>query len=124
MPSKWEGIKLTIYSGNIGICPVYGNILLDNMTNSFDLYSLSRTAPSRSFVVPTTKIFTKKGVFVEKGHIVITGSDHRQVYVFAVNKTESMQRLRHRSKSVMIQAVEVTLPCFSSRPVAQHRLKF
>lgn len=108
MPSKQEGIKLIIiYSGNIGICPVYGNILVDNMTNGFDLYNPSRTAPSKSFVVPTTKMFAKKGVFGEKGHTVVTGSDHGKVYVFGVSNTESMQRLEHGSESVMIQAVEV-----------------
>lgn len=119
MPSKHDGIKLImIYSGNISICPVYGHILVDNMTNGFDLYSSSRTAPSRSFVVPTTKIFTKKGVFGEKGHTVITGSDHGKVYVFAVGETESTQRLEHGSESVMVQVVEVS-SLFSSKLFAQ-----
>jgi hypothetical protein len=81
--------------------------LVDNMTDGFDLYNLSRTVPSKSFVVPTTKQFTKKGVFGEKGNTVVTGSDHGKVYVFAVNKKESIQRLEHRRESVMIQAVEV-----------------
>lgn len=77
------------------------------MTNGFDLYNLSRTAPSRTYVVPTTKIFAKKGVFGEKGHTIVTGSDHGKVYVFAVNKTESMQMLEHGTERMMIQAVEV-----------------
>jgi len=102
-----------IYSGNIGVCPVYGHILVDNMTNGFDLYSSSRTSPSRSFPVPTTKIFAKKGVFGEKGHAVVTGSDHGKVYLFAVSKTEPMQMLEHVSESTMIQAVEVTFSIFS-----------
>ena len=108
MPSKHEGIKLTInYSGNISICPVNGNILVDNMTNGFDLYNSSRTAPARSFEVPTTKIYTKNGVFGEKGHTIVTGSDHGIVYVFAVSKTESMQKLEHGTKRTMIQSIEV-----------------
>ncbi|KAF8814865.1 WD40 repeat-like protein [Phlegmacium glaucopus] len=94
--------------GNIGICPVYGNILVDNMTNGFDLYSLSCTAPLRSFVVPTTKRFTKKGVFGENRHIIVTGSDHGKVYVFIVNKMEPMQKIDHESEGVMIQSVETT----------------
>lgn len=98
---------MMVCSGNIGVCPVYGSILVDNMTNGFDLYNLSRTAPSRSFVVPTTKKFVKKGIFGENGHTVVTGSDHGKVYVFAVNKTEPVQRLGHGSEGVMIQAVEV-----------------
>ena len=89
-----------------------GNILVDNMTNRFDLYSTSRTAPSRSFVVPTTKIFAKKGVFGEKGNSIVTGSDHGKVYVFAVNKKESMQKLEHGSEKLMIQAVEVKFSIF------------
>jgi hypothetical protein len=96
------------YSGNIGTCPTYGNILVDNMTNGFDLYSSSRTTPSRSFVVPTTKIFAKKGVFGEKGHAVVTGSDHGKVYVFATSKTEVVQRLEHGTERIMIQVVEVS----------------
>jgi hypothetical protein len=109
---------MTTPSGNIGVFPVYSNILVDNMTNGFDLYSISRTAPSKSFVVSTTKTFAKKGIFGEKGHSVITGSDHRKVYVFAVNKTELVQRLEHGSQGVMIQTVEVTASILSSRPVA------
>jgi hypothetical protein len=109
-----------IYSGNIGICPVYGNILVDNMTDGFDLYNLPRTTPSRSFVVPTAKHFAKKGVFGEKGNTVVTGSDHGNVYVFTVNKTEPIQRLEHGREQVMIQTVEVMFPIYWSRPVAQH----
>lgn len=77
------------------------------MTNGFDLYNLSRTAPSRSFVVPTTKKFAKKGVFGERGNAVVTGSDHGKVYVFMVNKKEPIQRLEHGRENVMIQVVEV-----------------
>ena len=76
------------------------------MTNGFDLYNSSRTTPLKSFEVPTTKIYAKKGVFGEKGHIIVTGSDHGMVYVFAV-KTDSMQKLEHGSKGIMIQSVEV-----------------
>jgi hypothetical protein len=79
------------------------------MTNGFDLYTSSRTSPSKSFVVPTTKIFAKKGVFGEKGRTVVTGSDHGKVYVFAVSKPESVQTLEHGRESVIIQAVEVGL---------------
>ena len=89
-----------------------GNILVDNMTNGFDLYGTSCTAPSRSFVVPTTKIFAKKGVFGDKGNSIVTGSDHGKVYVFAVNKKESMQKLEHGSEKLMIQAVEVKFSIF------------
>jgi hypothetical protein len=76
------------------------------MTNGFDLYSTSRTTPLRTFEVPTTKIFAKKGVFGEKGNTIVTGSDHGKVYVFAVNKKESIQNLEHGTEKIMIQAVE------------------
>jgi hypothetical protein len=108
VPSKHDGIKLIMtYSGNISVCPIYGNILVDNMTNGFDLYNSSRTAPSKSFEVPTSKQSVKKGVFGEKGSTVVTGSDHGKAYVFAVNKSEPIQRLEHGRKHDMIQAVEV-----------------
>ena len=116
---------MMIYSGNIGICPVNGNILVDNMTNSFDLYSLSCTSPTRSFVIPMTKIYAKKGIFGEKGNTVITGSDHGKVYLFAVNKTDPIQILEHGRGHVMIQTVKVNvLYIFSSRRVTQHRSIF
>jgi hypothetical protein len=112
---------LTTGSGNLSICPVYGQILVDNMTNGFDLYTLTRTVPSKTFVVPTTKKFTKKAAFGENGHTVVTGSDHGQVYVFAINKTEPMQTLEHGGRSVMIQAVEVKFYIFLSKRVTQCR---
>ena len=101
-----------ICSGNIGVCPVYGHILVDNMTNSFDLYNSSRTAPLKSFVVPTTQQFIKQGVFSKNGNTVVTGSEHGRVYVFAVNKAESVQRLEHGSEGVMIETVEVRFQIF------------
>jgi hypothetical protein len=69
------------------------------MTNGFDLYSTSRTTPLRTFEVPMTKIFAKKGVFGEKGNTIVTGSDHGKVYVFAVNKKESIQKSMGPKKS-------------------------
>ena len=64
-------------------------------------------------MVPTTKIFTKKGIFGENGHTVITGSDHGKVYVFAGSKTEYVQRLEHENERVMVQAVGVRFSIFS-----------
>ena len=114
VPSKHEGIKLIIISsGNIGICPVNGYILVNNMTNGFDLYNSSHTTPLRLYVVPTTKIFTNKGVFGENGHTVVMRSDHGKVYVFVGSKTEYVQRLEHENKRVMVQAVEVKFSIFS-----------
>jgi hypothetical protein len=100
---------LTAGSGNLSICPVSGHILVDNMTNGFDLYTSTRTVPSKTFLVPTTRKFTKKGTFGEDGQTVITGSDHGHVYVFATDKAEPIQILQHGGGATMIQAVEVSL---------------
>ena len=91
--------------GNVSLCPQEKNILIDNMTNGFDLYSATRTTPLRSFYIETCKKYVKKGVFGEKGGIVICGSDHGKVYIFGTNNGEPRQSLRH-GKGGLIQVVE------------------
>ena len=94
--------------GNVSLCPQEKNILIDNMTNGFDLYSATRTTPLRSFYIETSRKYVKKGVFGEKGSIVICGSDHGKVYVFGTNKGETLQTLKH-GKGGLIQTVEVRI---------------
>jgi hypothetical protein len=78
------------------------------MTSGFDLYSAMRTTPLRSFYIETSRKYIKKGVFGEKGSIVICGSDHGKVYIFGTNKGESLQTLKH-GKGGLIQTVEVRI---------------
>lgn len=61
----------------------------------------------RTFKVPTSRKFVKKGVFGEKGKIAVSGSDHGAAYIFSLNNLQPIQQLAHGCKKEMIQAVEV-----------------
>lgn len=60
-------------SGNICMCPATGNLLINNMTDGFDLYAANRPAPIRSFPVRSTKKYVKGGIFAEGGRAVVCG---------------------------------------------------
>lgn len=77
------------------------------MANGFDLYSPTRTAPTRHFEVPTSRKFVKQGVFGENGKVAVCGSDHGVAYLFALKGGKPFQTLRHGRKGDLIQAVDV-----------------
>ena len=105
---------ICLSSGNVSTCTVTGNILIDNMMDGFDLYHANRSSPSRSFKIESSKKFVRNGVFGEKGKVVVCGSDHGKVYVFAMAETDSpVQVLRHGTHTQMIQTVEVCLANFT-----------
>lgn len=56
---------------------------------------MNRTSPSRSFDIPTTKLYMKEGRFGENAASAICGSDHGKIYVFDINTGERKQTLRH-----------------------------
>ncbi len=94
-------------SGNVNVCTATGNLLIDNMTDSFDLYTANRLAPIRSFQVKATKKYVKAGVFAESGRAIACGSDHGKAYVFGLADTKPRQELLHGSRNQMIQTVAV-----------------
>jgi len=98
---------ICLSSGNVSTCAITGNILIDNMMDGFDLYHANRGSPSCSFKIESSKKFVRNGVFGEKGRVVVCGSDHGKVYVFAMAETELMQILRHGAHTQLIQTVEV-----------------
>lgn len=61
----------------------------------FDLYNMARTSPLRTFCIPTTRRYVKKGVFAEHASVVACGSDHGSVYIFHSNSDEVVQKLCH-----------------------------
>ncbi|KAF8516552.1 WD40-repeat-containing domain protein [Hysterangium stoloniferum] len=89
--------------GNVDICALSGNVLINNMGNGFDLYPANRTTPMRTFKVQ--KKFVKAGVFAERGKAVVCGSDHGKAYVFGIDNRKLQQILRHKGAEQMIQAV-------------------
>jgi hypothetical protein len=76
-------------------------MLLDNLTNGFDLYNMTRTSPLRSFDIPTSRKYVKTGVFAERACAVVCGSDHGSVYVFRTNSQDILQTLRHDGGAFM-----------------------
>ena len=97
------------YSGNVANCPLSGSIVVDNMTDGFDAYTLPRTTPTRHFSVPMNKKYVKKAVYAERGMTIVGGSDHGTVYIFEIQSSEARQTLIHGKKDVMIQTVEVRI---------------
>ena len=89
------------------MCPATGNLLINNMADSFDLYSGNCPAPIRSFPVRSTKKYIKGGVFAEGGRAVACGSNHGKVYVFSIADTKPKQELVHGNRKQMIQTVSV-----------------
>jgi hypothetical protein len=81
--------------GNASVCPSQKFILLDNLTAGFDLYNMARTSPVRTFSIPTTRRYVKKGVFAEQASAVVCASDHGLLYIFRSNSEELIQTLHH-----------------------------
>ncbi len=93
------------------MCPGTGHLLIDNMTDGFDLYSANRHTPIRTFPVRSAKKYVKCGVFAEGGRVVICGSNHGKVYVFSVADIKPKQELLHGNRKQMIQTVLVRQLC-------------
>jgi len=97
-------------SGNASFSPDESWLLVDNLA-SYDLYRYPRTSPSDTFSVPRVDTYTHEATFIENGSLVICGSDHGTVYVFCLDTTKTVQKLKHGGKKTMIQAVDVRVPC-------------
>ena len=93
------------------MCPATGNLLIDNMTDSFDLYSASRPGPIRFFLVQSTRKYVKGGNFAEGGKAVVCGSDHGKAYLFTISNVKPKQELVHGNRKQMIQTVSVRQQC-------------
>ena len=103
----WPSFYSQILRGNVDVCGSSGNIVIDNMSNGFDLYPPNRNTPTKTFKVDTNKTFVKAGVFAEKGKTVVCGSDHGKAYIFGTDDGKARQILKHGGNDQMIQAVEV-----------------
>ncbi|KAF9527061.1 WD40-repeat-containing domain protein [Crepidotus variabilis] len=83
-------------------------VVIENMTNGFDLYPFNKPTPSRNFPVETNRLFIKSAVFAENGKIIVTGSDHGKVYIFGTTSSTALQVLKHGGREQLVQVVEVT----------------
>jgi hypothetical protein len=81
--------------GNAAICTSEKFLLIDNLTNGFDLYNVTRTSPLRHFNILTTQGYVKQGVFAEQATMIVCGSDHGHVYIFHSDSEDVVQTLYH-----------------------------
>jgi len=78
------------------------------MISGYDLYSIDRTTPTRSFEIPNGQRYVKMVKFAEKGDRIVGGSDHGCVYVFKISDSDPIQVLYHDRAESMIQTIAVS----------------
>ena len=81
-------------------------MLVDNLSNGFDVYNITRTSPSLSLAIPTNRRYTKQGTFAENGTLMVCGSDHGKVYIFGFERGEQLQVLHHAGNDALLQMVD------------------
>ena len=97
---------MTHHSGNATLSSNEDWLLVDNLANGFDLYQFPRTSPSESFHIPRERAYIHGCAFVGGG-LVACGSDHGIVYLYSLDTGRFVGNLRHGSRNVVIQVVEV-----------------
>jgi hypothetical protein len=70
-------------------------LLIDNLTNGFDLYNVTQTSPLRHFSILTTQRYVKQGAFAEQATMIVCGTNYGHVYVFHSNSEDVVQTLYH-----------------------------
>jgi WD40 repeat protein len=92
-------------SGNAAFSLNEDLLLVDNLSDAFDLYHYPHTSPSESFHVPREKAYVHGCTFV--GTLIACGSDHGLVYLYSLDTGNSAGKLWHGSQNSMIQVIEV-----------------
>jgi len=82
--------------------------VIDNMTSGYELYSINRKTPTRSFEIPNGRHYVRMVKFAEKGAVIVGGSDHGCVYIFKISESEPIQVLYHEKADSMIQTIAVS----------------
>ena len=99
--------EAALVSGEVDYYEANNQILIDNMTNGFDIYPLHHTTPTRSYLVENKRKFIKAACFAEKGKVVVCGSDHGRAYIFSSSKSTDPQILQHGDCNQMVQTAAV-----------------
>ena len=76
--------------------------------DGFDIYRYPHTAPFNAIEVPRKTPFVHGVTFVENGAQIACGSDHGTVYLYSVDKGERLQKLKHGSQRIIVQALDVS----------------
>ena len=73
------------FRGNVCLSADENWLLVDNLTNGFDLYQYPQSLPSDSFPIPREKAIVQEGIFLENETSIACGSDHGDIYIFSQN---------------------------------------
>ncbi|KAK2465177.1 hypothetical protein APHAL10511_002808 [Amanita phalloides] len=99
--------------GNAAACHKGRQLVIDNLTEGFDIYTTSRmTSVVRRLRVPQQRrgYFIRGVAFGEAAQAIMCGSDHGTIYVFAAKPSDEMQTLVH-AEGRLVQAIDtVSLP--------------
>jgi hypothetical protein len=71
------------------------------------LYELPRSSPVCTYPIPTKKRCVKDGTFAENDDLIVCGSDHGKVYLFALDSSEPIQILHQAGSKADVQAIDV-----------------
>ena len=82
-------------------------MVIDNLSNGFDLYNIPRMSLTHSLVVPTNKVFVRQSAFTENGTAIVCRSDHGKIYIFGTEQGERVQILHHTIREIMVQTIEM-----------------
>lgn len=85
-------------SGNAVMCPKGRHVVVDNLTEGFDIYTHThRMALFRKLYVPPQRrgYFVRGVAFGEAAQAIICGSDHGNLYVFSAKSFNASQNLVH-----------------------------
>ncbi|KAG2744846.1 WD40 repeat-like protein, partial [Suillus brevipes Sb2] len=95
--------------GHAALSPDESSVLLSNLSDGLDLYTVGRNHPRQSYKFPYSgkANVPVQVAFIESGQAVLSGSPDGNVHVWDVASAESRQVLEH--EDCVVQAVAVSL---------------
>lgn len=95
-------------SGYASLPPKQHLVVLDNVSNGFDMWDLDVGTHLRTFPTgPPTRFLPRQVIFAERWKAIVAGSDHGAVYVFDRTTGAPLDVLRHPAKG-LVQTVAVS----------------
>ncbi|KAF8572674.1 hypothetical protein K439DRAFT_1643448 [Ramaria rubella] len=97
--------QITSRAGNAAISPDGHSLLIDNLRNGTDAYSIPSGTHLATFHAPVSERKPKQVTFDPSGQFVIQGSDKGLVYISDFRTLAPVQALVHSKHGALIQAV-------------------
>lgn len=95
------------FRGNVCLSADENWLLVDNLTNGFDLYQYPQSLPSDSFPIPREKAIVQEGIFLENETSIACGSDHGDIYIYSLRTSKCLQKLKHGGAKAAVQVLDV-----------------